>query len=246
MENKSLCQKCGGQCCKNISGLYTKEQIPNWWADISSGNLEIAYLPVFSDKEIAHLDSAEGQREFKELQSLTLQYMPGLREELEKQGVVVLWAIRPSSRKPKRYYTVQFFKCAKSKGCVQHGNKGCRLSYEERPQQCKDLEPKCVNGVFECDTPGKNKNEEYIKFFSTWESEYTDIQRTVVNNLYNDVWDALEELKAKELDVEKTLQTMVYRLGLNQEELVGIADLFIMMFENNIGGFAELLTGEGE
>lgn len=240
MENKSLCSRCKGQCCKHVSGLYTHEQLPDWKGKLEADNkLEIVYLPIFSDSELKSHATAETDmpKELSELSTLAIRYMPKLKERLNTDGIVLLWGLRPSSKKPKRKYKIQFYKSTVGdKGCVHHGNKGCWLSYADRPQQCKNLEPLSINGEYVCGLPNNEANEETIKLFSTWENCFDEIQGYAVDMFCTDI---LTAMRADKVDISSSILYFALGQGLDVTETQGLSDFLMMLFEYNVNGARE-------
>lgn len=184
MENLCMCAKCGGTCCKNVAGLYSKDQVPNWRDNIeATNNLEVVYLPIFSHTILRDVDDPNMISELSQLTDRVLKYMPALSEKLEKDGVVILWAVRPSSKDPSTTYKVQYYKSLrKGKGCVHHTMSGCNLEHMNRPKQCRDLVPKYANGRYVC---GENDYDSgVIKLFATWQPVFAELQEYAISSLY--------------------------------------------------------------
>lgn len=119
-ENIELCTKCGGRCCKRMSGMYSP-----------------------SDFEIV---SVESIMNILNTEKCSIDWWEGdLRPNIpKKERLSQIYYIRP------RHVDAPIIDPSWSGTCIFLSSTGCELSYEDRPSNCRGLVPhidnsKCYN-----------------------------------------------------------------------------------------------------
>ncbi len=115
-ENISMCQKCGGECCKHKPGLYHPDQI-------LSGSDTTTHDRIKRFHEV--LDSGKF-------------IIVDVYDDNEKRH----WAIQPRTSLTQG----KIAESADGWGvCVNLTNNGCSLNFQERPMECQTLVPDWPN-----------------------------------------------------------------------------------------------------
>lgn len=114
-ENKELCKKCGGICCKRMSGMYAPSDFKEVTIDAMIKSLNTG---------IYSLDWWEGdpRKDISEEDELTQTYY-----------------IRP------RHIDSSIVDPSWGGTCIHLTEYGCKLQYINRPENCRDLIPNIDN-----------------------------------------------------------------------------------------------------
>lgn len=117
MENREICKKCKGRCCKNSSGIFTK--LPVDWKERLGKNLTVAVL----------VSSFEGREYLRDY--IQLKYSEGLYVVLmvKPMGVLDTGKVNPLFRK-------------EPNKCTFLHKDGCLLTEGNRPFECSVMIPR--------------------------------------------------------------------------------------------------------
>ena len=183
-ENKELCAKCGGMCCKNIPGAYSPEDL----FDHEPTEEEIFNLvntqPISIDKWDADEDS-----DYKDLYFLRPRILSEktnisdndfLHDLLKNVFFGIMYRGDPSGR-------VDYTFGGTGK-CTYLEDDGCELEYNKRPIECRELIP--VENRH-CYIEGVEESKEKLHYAKKWE-KYNKILSKVANRIINEVDNEIE------------------------------------------------------
>lgn len=125
-EHRTLCARCGGQCCRTRPGIEAPERF--------------LALPAPSEALAALLL----QREWVLETHYGVPYTPGVTAP--DPGRIIRYP-RPATVTEQRAADEDH---ARSDDCIYLTPTGCRLTFEARPRMCRELQP---DSCFECETP---------------------------------------------------------------------------------------------
>lgn len=158
MENKTLCRECGGRCCKRNPGRY--DIIPTGWEKLLGKELVIGIdiIPSLAFYELIGIDVnvLEDKPGFGEEEIITIKEDCKVYDLIERGRLVeseamcgFFYFLRPKGRYDNAKISVLnrsgFNRCV-----YLDSSKGCILSHDERPYECRKLVPRKINGDFEC------------------------------------------------------------------------------------------------
>lgn len=139
-ENKEICTKCGGSCCRSIPGAYVPEDL----FDHKATKEEI--LELLHTRPIS-IDKWDGDEEsgWKDMHYLRPRTKFVGEEELEdnllKMIPKMILDIFHVSATNDDDRMVDFAFIDDDYVCEHLGDNGCELSFDERPTNCKELIP---------------------------------------------------------------------------------------------------------
>jgi hypothetical protein len=126
--NPEVCGECGGKCCQNLPGAAHPEQFGAPDKNIMLNNI------------VKALKSGRWVLDY---------YTFGL-DSSKIENIVDIKYMRPKTPDDRQFLSSNW---PRGK-CTFHTDKGCELTDEERPIECKTLEP----GIKECKQHGKRKD----------------------------------------------------------------------------------------
>lgn len=176
-ENRELCSKCGGRCCKNLPGIYSPQDlfgnIPIKKENIKSLVMETDYLSI---------DKWEADEEYnKELYYLRPKVVKSSETislpDIFKSTLKIVSDMMNTDPQRK----VHFAYPIPGYVCYFLGKDGCKLSYDKRPQNCRDLVPK-ENGFCYCEKANELDITEKLYYAKLWEP-YSDMIKSVADDI---------------------------------------------------------------
>lgn len=176
-ENKELCSRCGGKCCKNLPGTYspqdlfgneviTKESIKNLVMESDYISIDRWEADDEYDKELYYLRP----KIVKSSESISL-------PEMFKSTFDIIANIVNSDFQRK----VHFAYPTPGYVCYFLGEDGCKLSYDQRPMNCRDLIPDPENKCFIQEVKEQNISPK-LYYAKMWEP-YSDMIESVANDI---------------------------------------------------------------
>jgi len=157
MENKNMCNRCGGRCCKRCSGSYSGEQLDFTEILNELGKKYILVVDmVFNPNKVMMPPDMEFDMRKR------WNIIRGYNREQAKKPLSFHFSIRPIGKYDN--YKLSCIKTDEENECKFLGVNGCSLTYSDRPVVCSELRPNFVNGVDNC-----MDGIEPIQIYHTWE-----------------------------------------------------------------------------
>jgi Fe-S-cluster containining protein len=146
MENKEICKKCGGVCCKKAPGAYHPKDMLKFGKSIRRG-----IVASILSEEIA-IDWYIGEPR------------DGIQEGC---GMDRVFYLRPRHNGYAVLYDASW---ARGPDCIFLSKDGCNLKHDDRPKQCRDLDPE------KCSKPKQIGDNSITKRdIAMWWIKYQDI-----------------------------------------------------------------------
>lgn len=146
VENKEICGKCGGRCCKNNPGIYKGGEVEPSLTDIGRKYVIVADI-IMNPALIKNFISGDSEHNVDELVKASKKAWDIMSENALISGsyfCAYMLALRPIGKNDRAGLNgTMFFPDGKIRGnmCSMLTKTGCTLSLNERPYECKALIP---------------------------------------------------------------------------------------------------------
>lgn len=137
-ENLEVCKKCGGKCCRNMPGTYSPEDLFKG-EEITKESIK----RLIMESDYLSIDRWEADEEYdKELYYIRPKLVLREPETFFNDLIGLILGDCDSEKK------VDFAVVTGFHQCYFLGENGCKLSYDQRPKNCRDLTPDPENGCY--------------------------------------------------------------------------------------------------
>lgn len=186
-ENKEMCAKCKGQCCKNMPGQYIPEDLFDH--EMTKDELKQFIL----DRKNIAIDCWDGDKDSDYKDYYYLRPMRKIRSEEEymKSNFLSKDMIDVYKRLYKQYKNdfnpiVDYAWTQPAMFiCIHLTENGCDLSYDDRPTCCKELTPDLENGCYNEHCDAEHSKLYYAKKWSKYNKLLKEIANEIIMEEYN-------------------------------------------------------------
>lgn len=184
-ENLEVCKKCGGNCCKNMPGAYSPEDLFKG-EEITKESIK----RLIMESDNLSIDRWEADEEYGEelyyIRPKLVSRKPGMSDWFD----LLTLAIGKCDSEKK----VDFAIVTDNHQCYFLGENGCKLSYDQRPKNCRDLIPNPENGCYIKEVKEQNMSEK-LYYAKMWEPYSEMIEKVSEEILFGDDMESFEAEK---------------------------------------------------
>lgn len=175
-ENLEVCKKCGGLCCKNMPGTYSPDDLFGT-KQIESQDIE----KLIMESDYLSIDRWEADEEYNKVLYYIRPKLVPINSNIETMDILISMLLRAGDSEKK----VDFAIVDDLHKCYFLGEDGCKLSYDQRPKNCRDLTPNLEKGCYISEVKESNMSPK-LYYAKLWEPYSEMIEEVAEKILYGE------------------------------------------------------------